>query len=78
MCHTDYSVMKGLLNAPLPAILGHEGAGIVVAIGEAFQILKLAIMLSPYGVCHAGNVSYARKDDPRFAQSVVKSDHQGE
>ena len=41
VCHTDYSVMKGLLNAPLPAILGHEGAGIVVAIGEGVSNIKV-------------------------------------
>ena len=33
VCHTDVSVMHGLLPVPLPAILGHEGAGIVQAVG---------------------------------------------
>ena len=29
VCHSDLHVMTGHLSAPLPAILGHEGAGIV-------------------------------------------------
>jgi hypothetical protein len=27
VCHTDASVMHGIVPVPLPAILGHEGAG---------------------------------------------------
>ena len=29
VCHSDLHVMTGHLSAPLPAVLGHEGAGIV-------------------------------------------------
>jgi S-(hydroxymethyl)glutathione dehydrogenase / alcohol dehydrogenase len=34
VCHSDYHVMNGDLPATLPAILGHEGAGVVEAVGE--------------------------------------------
>lgn len=33
ICHTDISVMNQVLPAPLPIVLGHEGAGIVEKIG---------------------------------------------
>lgn len=33
LCHTDLSVLAGRLPTPLPAVLGHEGAGIVEAVG---------------------------------------------
>jgi Zn-dependent alcohol dehydrogenase len=33
VCHTDYHYMQGQMRCPLPAVLGHEGAGIVEAIG---------------------------------------------
>ncbi|MFC0041489.1 NAD(P)-dependent alcohol dehydrogenase [Actinomadura rayongensis] len=33
ICHTDLSVLAGRLPVPLPAVLGHEGAGIVTAVG---------------------------------------------
>jgi len=33
LCHTDLSAIDGNFPVPLPAILGHEGAGIVVACG---------------------------------------------
>lgn len=33
LCHTDIVVRDQLLPTPLPAVLGHEGAGIVEAVG---------------------------------------------
>ena len=34
LCHSDYHVMSGDLGAPLPIVLGHEGAGIIEAVGS--------------------------------------------
>jgi aryl-alcohol dehydrogenase len=35
ICHTDLAVRDEQLPVPLPAVLGHEGAGIVEAVGSA-------------------------------------------
>jgi S-(hydroxymethyl)glutathione dehydrogenase/alcohol dehydrogenase len=40
ICHSDKHVMTGHLAAPLPAILGHEGAGVVAEIGSGVDSLK--------------------------------------
>lgn len=37
MCHTDAAVRHRDLPTPLPAVLGHEGAGIVEAVGAGVQ-----------------------------------------
>lgn len=34
ICHTDALVRDGVYPTPLPAVLGHEGSGVVEAIGE--------------------------------------------
>jgi S-(hydroxymethyl)glutathione dehydrogenase / alcohol dehydrogenase len=34
VCHSDLSLARGTLRQPLPAVLGHETAGTVVALGE--------------------------------------------
>ncbi len=34
VCHSDLSVQNGTIPLPTPIVLGHEGAGIVEAIGE--------------------------------------------
>ena len=33
VCHSDLHVMRGELDAPTPAVLGHEGAGVVAEVG---------------------------------------------
>jgi S-(hydroxymethyl)glutathione dehydrogenase / alcohol dehydrogenase len=33
VCHSDWNVVTGATSNPLPAVLGHEGAGIVEALG---------------------------------------------
>jgi S-(hydroxymethyl)glutathione dehydrogenase/alcohol dehydrogenase len=33
VCHSDLSLANGTLDQPVPAVLGHEGAGTVVAVG---------------------------------------------
>lgn len=34
VCHSDLSLSNGIMRLPVPAVLGHEGAGTVVAVGE--------------------------------------------
>src|SRR5688572_28561638 len=34
ICHTDLSLRDQMHPAPLPLVLGHEGAGIVVSVGN--------------------------------------------
>ncbi|MFI9153421.1 Zn-dependent alcohol dehydrogenase [Streptomyces sp. NPDC053367] len=34
VCHSDLSLTNGTMRVPVPAVLGHEGAGLVVSVGE--------------------------------------------
>ncbi|MFE0509816.1 Zn-dependent alcohol dehydrogenase [Streptomyces sp. NPDC058964] len=34
VCHSDLSLSDGTMRVPVPAVLGHEGSGTVVAVGE--------------------------------------------
>jgi len=34
LCHTDLIARDQFIPIPLPAVLGHEGAGVVEAVGE--------------------------------------------
>jgi NDMA-dependent alcohol dehydrogenase len=40
VCHSDLSVVNGTLLSPLPAVLGHEGAGVVDEVGEGVSRVK--------------------------------------
>ncbi len=33
LCHSDLHFMEGLLPTPVPAVLGHEAAGVIEAVG---------------------------------------------
>ena len=41
VCRTDLSVLQGHLRFPLPIVLGHEGAGIVEAVGSGVSGLAV-------------------------------------
>ena len=34
VCHSDLSIVRGALRHPMPAVPGHEGAGVVVEVGS--------------------------------------------
>jgi len=40
ICHTDLSAQNQVIPFPLPALLGHEGAGVVERVGRGVQTLK--------------------------------------
>ena len=41
ICHSDYSMLHGKLRSPLPIVLGHEGAGVIEAVGPGVTGLKV-------------------------------------
>ena len=42
VCHSDLSVITGIMPAKLPIVLGHEGAGTVERLGDGVQHLRKA------------------------------------
>lgn len=40
LCHTDISVQSGNVPFPMPGVLGHEGGGIVEAVGDAVSTVQ--------------------------------------
>src|ERR1700761_274284 len=40
LCHTDLSYMQGKFPGPMPAILGHESAGVVRTVGESVSYVR--------------------------------------
>lgn len=57
VCHSDYSVIHGVLRLPLPVVLGHEGAGIVDEVGPEVSLIRsgdhVVLSFAPYcGRCY--------------------------
>jgi S-(hydroxymethyl)glutathione dehydrogenase/alcohol dehydrogenase len=58
VCHSDLSVLEGIIPAALPAVIGHEGAGTVVAVGPGVTRVQpgdrvIAAWVPPCGSCRA-------------------------
>ncbi len=55
ICHTDLGAQAGSYPTPLPCVLGHEGAGIVAAVGSAVGGLapgdRVAMSYAACGAC---------------------------
>lgn len=53
LCHSDVSVIDGTIPYPTPVVLGHEGAGIVDALGPGVTSLREgdAVLLSTLAHC---------------------------
>lgn len=72
ICHTDIHAHAGRKLSPLPIVLGHEGAGIVEAVGEGVQgfVPGDAVVLSGSSCgscpnCEGGLPSYCDEAMPR-------------
>ncbi|MFF0163465.1 Zn-dependent alcohol dehydrogenase [Streptomyces sp. NPDC005263] len=58
VCHSDLSLTDGTMRVPVPAVLGHEGAGTVVAVGDGVDRVRpgddIVLNWAPScGSCHA-------------------------
>ena len=53
VCHSDYHVFCGDLPLPTPMVLGHEGAGVVAAVGAGVTAVRVgdAVVLSWLPAC---------------------------
>ncbi|BDH67403.1 alcohol dehydrogenase [Streptomyces sp. PLM4] len=68
VCHSDLSLTNGTMAVPVPAVLGHEGAGTVVAVGEGVTsvapgdgvVLNWAPSCGDCGACGRGEVWLCR------------------
>ncbi len=71
ICHTDVKVAEGYVPLPLPVVLGHEGAGIVTAVGTGVTKVQpgdpVVLSLNSCGRCdncQSGHPAYC--DDVGF------------
>ncbi len=71
VCHSDLSVIDGILPLPLPAVLGHEGAGIIAELGPEVRGLAVGdpVILSFTPAC--GLCVSCRAGRPQFCDRTA-------
>jgi S-(hydroxymethyl)glutathione dehydrogenase/alcohol dehydrogenase len=84
LCHSDLSGMTGTIPQPAPAVLGHEGAGIITAVGEGVTSVKegdhvIVAWSPPCGTCKfcIDLKSPQLCVNIQFAETVKQKFHQG-
>lgn len=50
ICSSDIAFMTGKIPSPLPLIIGHEGAGVVEAVGEGVSMLPGSVKVGDWAV----------------------------
>jgi S-(hydroxymethyl)glutathione dehydrogenase/alcohol dehydrogenase len=77
LCHTDLEVIEGALAYPLPIVLGHEGAGVVEAVGRDVTAVKVG----QHVVCswnpHCGHCFYCERDLPILCEPFARHQPRG-
>lgn len=76
VCHSDVSCIDGTIPFPRPVVLGHEGAGEVLAIGDAVSGVAVGdhVVLTTLGncgrcaACETGRPTHCRTSMGRFSK----------
>jgi aryl-alcohol dehydrogenase len=76
ICHTDTLVRDGVYPTPLPAVLGHEGAGVVEEVGDS--VLSVApgdhVVLA---AAYCGHCNRCRKGQMAYCENLMAADFGG-
>ena len=78
LCHSDLHFMEGLYPHPLPAVLGHESAGIVEAVGSEVRYVQpgdhvvtcLSVFCGTCEYCNTGRPVLCNNTDVKMLPGV--------
>ncbi|MFT7288033.1 MAG: aryl-alcohol dehydrogenase [Halieaceae bacterium] len=76
ICHTDLALKSGLAPFPFPAVLGHEGAGVVAAIGSEVKGIEVGdhVVMS---FLSCGNCTSCGKQEPAYCEELMALNYSG-
>lgn len=77
LCHTDLEVMQGSLAYPLPIVLGHEGAGVVEAVGRDVTQVKPGDPVVCSWNPHCGRCFYCERSLPILCEPFTRHQPKG-
>jgi len=72
VCHSDLHVMRGEWRVPLPLVMGHEGSGLVAALGEGVTSLSVGDHVVLSWVPNCGKCRYCQLGRPAQCQVVAE------
>ncbi|MFM8304368.1 MAG: Zn-dependent alcohol dehydrogenase [Actinomycetota bacterium] len=71
LCHSDLHFLEGLYQCPVPAVLGHECAGVVEAVGDRVGYVRPGdhVITCISGFC--GSCAYCLRGTPHLCDKVA-------
>lgn len=72
VCHSDWHLVTGETKHPLPAGLGHEGAGVIESLGEGVQGLEIGDPVALSWAPYCGNCFYCNNGQPNLCATYVE------
>jgi S-(hydroxymethyl)glutathione dehydrogenase/alcohol dehydrogenase len=73
VCHSDLSATNGTLTYPLPLVLGHEGSGVIVEVGEGVDQFAVGDHVVSSFVSMCGHCHYCQTGRPQLCVQSLKS-----
>lgn len=73
VCHTDVHRQEGNIGGPLPVVLGHEGAGIVEAVGPGVRSVAPGDHVVLYVIPSCGLCEFCLKGQPYWCSEHTRS-----
>jgi S-(hydroxymethyl)glutathione dehydrogenase/alcohol dehydrogenase len=78
VCHTDLYTMSGLdPSALMPAVLGHEGGGIVEAVGPGVTSVAVGDHVIPLYIPECGKCAHCLSDETNLCLAIRTTQAQG-
>lgn len=72
VCHSDWHVATGTTHHPMPVITGHEGAGVVQAIGEGVTRVSVGDHVTLSWTPDCGECFYCQNNQPNLCETYTE------
>ncbi len=73
VCHSDFSATDGTIPIPPPVVLGHEGAGVVVEVGDGVTDLAMGDHVVTVFVSMCGRCRYCVTGHPALCDQASRT-----
>jgi S-(hydroxymethyl)glutathione dehydrogenase/alcohol dehydrogenase len=71
LCHSDVSLLDGTIPWPAPSVMGHEGAGVVDAVGEAVTHVKPGDHVVVHTMAYCGACKWCITGHPAWCRKSI-------
>ena len=71
VCHSDWHLVTGETKHPLPAVLGHEGAGVITELGPNVSTLKVGDHVALNWAPYCGECFYCQRGKVNLCEAYI-------